>query len=375
MSSNVSNVTTTPAATTTTTTTTLPTPLIIIDLVVNYELSILFTTLSTLLFFLIGGILVVYAIKDQKLIGKEWNVALLGMAVILSILEMLSFDGKYQKVNHISRVVVEIVIGIICTVWGAFYFFSPRTRRDNKKTLNHGQHNLSTFVWGITIILLPFEIALFAGSVIRKDDVTSLATVSAMIQKLVQAGVYKYSLQYKIPAAGKQAGASWYFKLLALFNFLLWLNDLINDGSDDNTNLAATLGKYYSVFFATYSALVIDYRLLLTILFIEHSLSIDQEYGNTDAPARNRGDELVPPDEILPAPRPQDKPSYFPDSFRIKLSECSGIGNVSGLILCAVQLLNALQYQSNLGAWTNIFGIAADLSAIICGIILTMKVI
>ena len=68
----------------------------------------------------------------------------------------------------------------------------------------------------------------------------------------------------------KQA-ASWYLKILSLFNFAMWLDSMVTtyDG-----NIKMIFGQGWSIINTANIALLIDYRLLCCLLFAEHAMEV-----------------------------------------------------------------------------------------------------
>ena len=98
---------------------------------------------------------------------------------------------------------------------------------------------------------------------------------SGLIQKGVQAGLYHYVIRHKVPERTRRGGASWYLKIISLFNFSMWTISVV-DGNKGMQQYINTLldGGFGSVLSAVYAALIIDYRLLCCFLFAELAFKV-----------------------------------------------------------------------------------------------------
>lgn len=108
------------------------------------------------------------------------------------------------------------------------------------------------------------------------DDVIFIA------QKFIQAGVY-FWLRNTRPCESCRESAQFYFKILAFFNFIQWVDTQVNVQSDFYLNEArAVYGGWFDVLKAMYTGLMIDFRLLCSLLFLEHSIKIQSETSDGD---------------------------------------------------------------------------------------------
>ena len=124
----------------------------------------------------------------------------------------------------------------------------------------------------------------------------------------------------------------------------------------------------YIIFARTYTALIVDYRLIFCILFVEHAFEIDKmatrgtnEENQHDL---NRTQEEVEPIKITH--------QCFDDYQRVKW-KLPFLGFLFGLLIVLLQILNILVYI-NVGPWANIMGCLAAWSFIIAGVCLLNEV-
>ena len=65
--------------------------------------------------------------------------------------------------------------------------------------------------------------------------------------------------------------ASWYLKIVSLFNFTMWLDSMV---TNSDGNIKKFFGQSFSIIDTANTALLIDYRLLCCLLFAEHALEV-----------------------------------------------------------------------------------------------------
>uniref|UniRef100_A0A7M5UM07 Uncharacterized protein n=1 Tax=Clytia hemisphaerica TaxID=252671 RepID=A0A7M5UM07_9CNID len=110
-----------------------------------------------------------------------------------------------------------------------------------------------------------------AGAFERKEWLSLAGNILAILQKLTQAVLYKARLQNRCAIPEKKIEAIWYLRALSLFNLLMWMNDLINLSEVNDMNLKTLLGQPSNLVSVLYDSLVVEYRLLMSMIFLEHS--------------------------------------------------------------------------------------------------------
>ncbi|XP_057302564.1 uncharacterized protein LOC130636749 [Hydractinia symbiolongicarpus] len=334
---------------------------------VNFEATLLFALLYILSYTLLTAVLILYAYGDKKDLGVHCNMGLIFFAFLVSTIAELSFQESEKLTYSISTTIVVFVFGIGVTFVASFYFFDIRRSAGDLRVLGHGHENIADFLWTITKIVVLLELFLLIGSLVKYDYLAAIFVFSGFFQKICQAWLYKYSLQYKIPAKNKFCGASWYLKIVALFNFSMWLDSIMTADLQGDHFIKSILSDSYSIFSSGYAALLIDYRLLCCILFVEHAIKIDgyiSEKQNNEATACR---PFTPADEL------DHDTVEASEEFKHDTSLLAGGGFLCGMVLLSLQIINGLQYKY-LGPWTNIFGIIADFTTMVCGFFIIRKV-
>merc|ERR1711962_1314410 len=135
----------------------------------------------------------------------------------------------------------------------------------------------------------------------------------------------------------------------------MWLQVIADGTVLSDVSLEAFVGpKGGSLISGVYASLLVDYRLLCAILYLEFGLTIDNWEKHEQRQLTTRLSE------------------DFASDVRIHTSQYAGLGYMVGVVvfLCQfITLLLTLEHRP-IGLWANIFSIAADLLTIIPGIVL-----
>lgn len=195
-----------------------------------------------------------------------------------------------QEVKVYFRLAAGGLVGIAFVLVGAALFFSQPKDVPNQSTLAQQQPSMGLVVGVITLLLTIFEILLIVATSDTKKVETSealqtlwpliLADKSTfLVQKLVQALIYILVLRYKTICPKYRESAKFYLKTLAFYNFIEWIDSQVNEESDFALSHSKLFyGAWFDVFADfLYKALIIDYRLLCSLLFLEHSLEDERE--------------------------------------------------------------------------------------------------
>lgn len=323
---------------------------------VDKELGALFISLSGLGFFVVSGILMWYSCGDANIQGGKWNQGIIVFALLVTILADLSYQSSFKKMYLIYEMSKVILFGIVVTLCGAIVFFDIR-RNNQIKSIGHHHGKISVFICAITIILLIFELFMLIGSFTEPDYISACLILSGMLQKSFQAVLYYFFLRSKIPAEGKLIGASWYFKIISLFNFSMWLESIKIADMQGETFIASIFQGGATLFSYGYAAFLIDYRLLCCIIFLENALKIDKVIlnGKEMETQRSSSDILVL------------ESVEIAEQFRVHADGMTGLGYSCGITLCLLQLLNILVFTGTFRPWANIFSIVGDVVVVTTG--------
>ena len=201
---------------------------------------------------------------------------------MVSVNVLNTSDNKTIMLYH--RIVSAFVVGIVFVLFGAVRFFTKPTSSPTHRTLGEHEPSMGLLVTMITIPLNITELMLLLGAEASKnvtpkmkEDLWALLLtddVIFIVQKFIQAGVYIW-LRNTRASESYRENAQFYFKILAFFNFIQWVDTQVNVEGDFHLNRArAVYGGWFDVLEAMYKALMIDFRLLCSLLFLEHSIHI-----------------------------------------------------------------------------------------------------
>lgn len=351
-----------PTTPNTTTTTTVPTT---DNIDVSLVASVLMCTLSAAVFLLSCLLLLFYQYNKSGAYIIESRIGLVAFFVGTLLTTVTSLSAhSYKEVYGSYILVLALAVGIIVLIAGnVFLFDSPshqRTFDDNyhfSQSVGHSHPSMGVIIWVITIPLCILEM-FFAIAATTKNPhpFYSAYEFVSLLQKLVQASVYHFSLRHKVPKCHIRMGCSWFFKILSLLNFAFWIDSIVTT-QQDNQYIQDMFGKEFSIIKTSFNALIIDYRLLCSMLFLEHALEIEE----SSRAQFQGGYEVI--HEV-----------GFDQQWgrlvaRVNISHRTGYGYVIGLIWIGLQLVNGLQYFTKfVGSWTNLFPIMADVFVIVIGL-------
>lgn len=331
----------------------------------NEEATLLFSSLSILISLVATSLLCCYLRANRGHDKGAFEHIVLFIGIIISVIANLSYEDESAKIYFIYEIVYIVLFGILVTWFGWYFFFAIPVSTSNIKPIGDGKTNISRFILYITVPIGLIELFLIVGYFIEGNPIEIILISCGLLQKIFQAGLYHYSLRHKIPADERHHGASWFFKIMALFNFSMWLESITVADMQGSEVVNKYLQTGYSVFTYIYAALLIDYRLLCCMLFVEHAITIDKR---TSQDEQQHNEEDMRPTSTLVYDEERQA-----QQFKVHSSHMAGSGYMLGGILLATQLINAFQYTKYLGPWTNIFGIAAEVMVIIPGVILITR--
>lgn len=208
------------------------------------------------------------------------------------------------------RLTSVFLVGVVFIVFGAALFFTKPCGSSNHLSLGKHQPFMGLLVSVITIPLIITELLiLLAAQRSKHQHSQSLKSVwllqvvsdgQFIVQKLIQVAVYLWLRKSRVRNSYKES-AQFYFKVLAFFNFMQWVDAQVNLGKGAFIDRArSTIGNLFEVPYGLYKAFVIDYRLLCSLLFLEHSIQIANE---THDPEAIDGDQPITGRAMTPSQR------------------------------------------------------------------------
>ena len=343
------------------------------DLNTTVSASQIIAASGTGLFYLIMlslGILGVCSKQCAKLSSSQGTLFFFLVGALISFVNVLTNADELQ-VKTTCRIFTIFLIGIVFAVFGAALFFKVPTEdgADDELTLGRQQPSMGLVVTSITIPLVLIEIVLLiASAASRNTDDSKLETLKKTIwthvlvvksmflaQKIIQVIIYLYLRNTVIWEEYKE-NAQFYFRTLSFFNLVEWVDSQVNINSDVGlSGIAHEFHGWFDAFTDLYTALIIDYRLLCSLLFLEHSVDVieaennnndDNEIegaGNTEGPT---GRNLTPREELI-----------------------RKLGYLLGFSCLVAPLFCGLYYvpQFHLKPWVNAFAIIVNSTIVVCG--------
>ena len=293
-----------------------------------------------------------------------------------------------------------VLIGLIYIIVGGIFFFQKppsctescrpvanqpciRHQHENLAILSRQQPSMGLVVTGITFPLVVIELLLLLGTRAAKsletdDLIKSWNFVLAdkaihLVQKIVQVVTYVL-LRYRIPSDRFKENAPFYFKVLSFYNFVMWLDSMVNSDSDlDFTKAAQLYGPAFTMIETIYKALLIDYRLLCSLLFLEHALEI-QEDENIEM---ERINPPASPPDISGEDEDLDRRERYVtvDDMTLSDRQKRNMGYIVGLSCLLVEVVSMVTYfpKLHIGAWVHVFSILVNAFLVVCGVLLLNK--
>ena len=285
-------------------------------------------------------------------------------ALIASVNVFTNADDLQVKLY--CRIFTIFLVGIVFALFGAALFFTlQHGQHAHLPTLGRQQPSMGLVVTLITIPLIVIEIVLLiAAAASKKTDepagilkyrpwIFVLVDKSTFLaQKIIQVIIYLY-LRNTIICQEYKENAQFYFRAMAFFNLIEWVDSQVNASSDVQLS---GIGKEFDGWFTfvteLYTALIIDYRLLCSLLFLEHSVEIETEGHEIAANGLAGNIEGNTVSNMTPWNR-----------------QIRSVGYVLGFCCLIAPLFCALYYVRNfhLPPWVNGFAIIVNSAVVVCG--------
>ena len=294
------------------------------DLNTTVSASQIIAAAGTGLFYLIMlslGILGVCSKQCARLSSSQGTLFFFLVGALISFVNVLT-NADERQVKMTCRVFTIFLIGIVFAVFGAALFFKVPTGvgADDEPTLGRHQPSMGLVVTSITIPLVLIEIVLLLASAasrntdpkgtLNKTTWLLVLVVKSMflVQKIIQVIIYLY-LRNTVTCEEYKENAQFYFRTLSFFNLVEWVDAQVNINSDVRlSGIGHEFDGRFNAFTDLYTALIIDYRLLCSLLFLEHSVDVIEaennnnddneieEAGNTEGPT---GRNLTPREQLI----------------------------------------------------------------------------
>ena len=185
--------------------------------------------------------------------------------------------------NHI---VPASLVGVVLVLLGAVLFFEkPRSPSEYQATLGKHQPSMGLLLTIITLPLCAIGLLILIEEQASKGETWLVLVVNQavfILQKVIQAAVYVWLRDFRVRESCRE-NARFYFEVLAFFNFIDWLNTQATLNTAFDVEQAENFyGKWFGFLYRLYKALLIDYRLLCSLLFLEHSIQVQNETAHAE---------------------------------------------------------------------------------------------
>ena len=308
------------------------------------------------------GVLGVCIKSCARLCSSQGTFFVFFIGVLIASVNVFT-NSDNLEVRLYFRSSSAIVIGIAYFLFGAFLFFSLPREGEHPRTMGHQQPSMGCVIGMITLPLFLIEALLLTFTCTKETKkwfeahdpsgelwILVITDKSAfLLQKSIQMVMYFYLRATTLVNDEYKDNAEFYFRLLSFFNLIEWIDAQVNGDNDVLLSgpIIAKLDGWLDVFIVLYKALIIDYRLLCSLLFLEHSIEIA-----TEAADENQQNNAPTISNMTP---------------RNQLRMCGGY-MMGGLFLTA-PLFCALQYLDilNIKGWVEIFAIFVNVAILIFG--------
>ena len=311
------------------------------------------------------GVLGVWIKSCARLCSSQGTFFVFFIGVLVASVNVFT-NSDNLEVRLYFRSSSAIVIGIAYVLFGALLFFSLPREGEHPRTMGHQQPSMGCVIGMITLPLFLIEV-LFLTFACTKETRKSLEAhdpsgklwilvisdkSAFLLQKSIQMGMYFYLRATTLVDDEYKDNAEFYLRLLSFFNLIEWIDAQVNGDNDVllSRPIIANLDGWLAVLIVLYKALIIDYRLLCSLLFLEHSLEIATE--DHVAAENQQNINALSISNMTP---------------RNQLRMCGGY-MMGGLFLTA-PLFCGLQYLDILSikGWVEIFAIFVNVAILIFG--------
>ena len=272
------------------------------------------------------------------------------MGIVVSLVTQLCTVPYLKDKSSNMTVYYSMSLGLVTilfTTFGCLSFFKK------SETGNIGSHDegMGLILAIITAPLLILEIILM-GVLFHTKTLSNILGAFLLVwwlEKTVQVLVYVYVRRCK-PIQRYSDGAIFYFSFLSFINFTMWLSSipftdvkLYDEVSQDNN---------FWIVDRTYKALVIDFRLLCSILFLEHAVGLSKSGLENHAVSLGTNNSFQPP-----------RNRWL----------CGILGIVFGFLCALFEVISGTQFWHDLPVIVNLGPIIVDVILVVSGVLLLCR--
>ena len=195
-----------------------------------------------------------------------------------------NWHGK-PDVMYYHDIASGSLVGVVLVLLGAVLFFEKPSSPSDQATLGKHQPSMGLLLTIITLPLCAIGLLILIKEQASKSEMWLLRVVNKavfILQNFIQAAVYVWLRDFKVRESYRE-NARFYFEVLAFFNFIDWLDTQTTlDTGFDVDQAKQFYGEWFGFLYKLYKALLIDYRLLCSLLFLEHSFQVQNETADAE---------------------------------------------------------------------------------------------
>ena len=243
-----------------------------------------FSMLCYVIVFVLSVLSVCFKSIRKFLASPAFHIFFLIAGILASVAVLNTWHGKPNVICY-HRTVSAFLVGVVLVLLGAVLFFEKPRSPSDQATLGKHQPTMGLLLTIITLPLCAIGLLILIQEQASKGEAWVVLVVNQavfIVQKATQAAVYVWLRDFKVRESCRE-NARFYFEVLAFFNFIDWLNTQATLNTAFDVEQAENFyDKWFGFLYRLYKALLIDYRLLCSLLFLEHSIQVQNETADAE---------------------------------------------------------------------------------------------
>ncbi|XP_029188166.2 uncharacterized protein LOC114955486 [Acropora millepora] len=244
-----------------------------------------FAMLCYVVVFVLSVLSVCFKPIRKFLASPARHIFFLIAGILTSVAVLNTRHGKPDVIRDYHVTVSAFLVGVVLVLLGAVLFFEKSRSPSDQATLGKHQPSMGLLLTIITLPLCAIGLLILIQEQASKGEAWVVRVVKQavfILQKVIQAAVYVWLRDFKVRESCRE-NARFYFEVLAFFNFIDWLNTQATLNTAFDVEQAENFyGKWFGFLYRLYKALLIDYRLLCSLLFLEHSIQVKNETAHAE---------------------------------------------------------------------------------------------
>ncbi|XP_074615990.1 uncharacterized protein LOC141875580 [Acropora palmata] len=243
-----------------------------------------FSILCYVVVFVLSVLSVCFKSIRKFLASPVRHIFFLIAGTLTTVAVLNTWHGKPDVICY-KHIVSASLVGVVLVLLGAMLFFEKPRSPFDQTSLGIHQPSMGLLLTIITLPLCTIGLLILIEEQASKGDTWQLLVVNKglfILQKVIQAAVYVWLRDFRVRESCRE-DARFYFEVLAFYNFIEWLDTQATlDPHFDVEQAIKFYGKWFGFLYRIYEALLIDYRLLCSLLFLEHSIQVQNETADAE---------------------------------------------------------------------------------------------